>query len=236
MAIDQTLRAELLARFEADQTALEALYGTADTHRAAFDATQSTTETPWPFAVLEWQLEDRAPQVVKEVLACVRANTQRLRQIIATHGWPGRDLVGEDGADAAWLILQHAGGGVTTLDTAENRRFRRDCVPLLEAAVRAGQAHPRHLAHLVDGIQAVEGGDPVYGVLGDQYEVIDGHPIFARTIDLAALDGRRRGIGLAPLKTDVARRERGEDVPPVGPDRVEPWPTGSRSSDASGDS
>lgn len=232
MVIDQTLRAELLARFEADQTGLEALYGTADTHRAAFDATQPATETPWPYAILEWQPEGQAPQVVQEVLACVRANTQRLRQIISTHGWPGRDLVGEDGADAAWLILQHAGGGVTTLDTAENRRFRRDCVPLLADAVRAGQAHPRHLAHLVDGIQAVDGGDPVYGVLGDQYKVVDGHPVFARSLDLAALDVRRRGIGLAPLMADVARRERGEDVPAVGPGRAEPWPIGTRSSEA----
>ena len=141
--------------------------------------------------------------------------------------------MGEDGADAAWLILQHAGGGVSTLDTAENRRFRRDCVPLVEAAVRTGQTHPRHLAHFVDGIHAVEGGDPVYGVLGDQYQVVDGRPVLAQTVDLAALDARRSGIGLAPLMADVARRQRGQDVPAVGPDRVEPWPTGAPSSDPS---
>ncbi|MBI4936585.1 MAG: hypothetical protein HY828_22130 [Actinobacteria bacterium] len=192
------------------------------------DATQPATATPWPYAILEWHPEDSAPPVVQEVLARVRANTQRLRQIIASQGWPGRDLVGEDGADAAWLILQHAGGGVTTLDTTENRQFRRDCVPLLEAAVCAGQAHPRHLAHLVDGIQAVEGADPVYGVLGDQYTVVDGHPVFARSVDHAALDARRSAIGLAPLSTDVARRERGEDIPAIGPDQVEPWPTPGR--------
>lgn len=39
MAIDQTRRAEPLARFETDQTALEALYGTADSYPAAFDTT-----------------------------------------------------------------------------------------------------------------------------------------------------------------------------------------------------
>ena len=36
------------------------------------------------------------------------ANTDRLRAITAEHGWPGRALVGEEGAEAAWLIAQHA--------------------------------------------------------------------------------------------------------------------------------
>lgn len=37
-------------------------------------------------------------------------NAQRLDAIIQQHGWPGKSLVGEEGADAAWLILQHAIG------------------------------------------------------------------------------------------------------------------------------
>jgi len=35
-------------------------------------------------------------------------NTARLKEIIAEHGRPGRSLVGEDGAIAAWFITQHA--------------------------------------------------------------------------------------------------------------------------------
>jgi hypothetical protein len=34
--------------------------------------------------------------------------THRLKQIIAEYGWPIIDLVGEDGADAAWAIAQHS--------------------------------------------------------------------------------------------------------------------------------
>jgi hypothetical protein len=37
-----------------------------------------------------------------------RARTERLKWIIAQYGWPTFDLVGEDGADAAWLIAQHS--------------------------------------------------------------------------------------------------------------------------------
>src|SRR5690349_229279 len=39
-----------------------------------------------------------------------RRNAARLPAIIAEHGWPGRSLVGEDGAEAACLVLHHAIG------------------------------------------------------------------------------------------------------------------------------
>src|SRR5438309_8926559 len=39
-----------------------------------------------------------------------RRNGDRLAAILDRHDWPGRGLVGEDGAAAAWLILQHAIG------------------------------------------------------------------------------------------------------------------------------
>ena len=35
-------------------------------------------------------------------------NVTRLREIISKYGWPGRSMVGRDGATAAFLILQHA--------------------------------------------------------------------------------------------------------------------------------
>ena len=34
--------------------------------------------------------------------------TERLEEIIAEHGWPTYDLVGEDGEEAAWVIAQHS--------------------------------------------------------------------------------------------------------------------------------
>jgi hypothetical protein len=36
------------------------------------------------------------------------ANTARMKRIVAERGWPGRSLVGDDGAQAAWLLVQHA--------------------------------------------------------------------------------------------------------------------------------
>src|SRR3954469_6184900 len=37
-------------------------------------------------------------------------NAARLRELIAEYGWPGEDIAGEDGAKAAWFIVQHSVG------------------------------------------------------------------------------------------------------------------------------
>jgi hypothetical protein len=65
------LRAELLARAAADQEARMALLD------------HAVNPTPEQVAAL-WAID--------------RANTARMRQIIAVHGWPGYEMVGADGA------------------------------------------------------------------------------------------------------------------------------------------
>lgn len=221
--MNEELRGELVARAMADKRAVGAVYDNADHHRAAFEAGHAGCSTPWPFAIFEWKPEDQAPLEVQRELATVRDNAARLKIIVEEYGWPGRDLVGEDGAGAAWLLLQHAGAGVSTIGTQENRAFRRACVPLLEEAVRTGDAHPRHLAYTVDGICSVEGRGPVYAVLISDYQVVDGSPVFRCPVDIEAIDRNRAGIGLPPLAEDVSRRACGEQVQIPAPHWPEPW-------------
>jgi hypothetical protein len=228
--MDEALRAELVARLSDDQTAVGAVYETADGYRPAFQASQAgDRRTPWPFAIFEWEPASAAPAEVIRALHVIRSNTARLKQIVATHGWPGRSLVGEDGALAAWLILQHAGSAVSTIGTPENHAFRRSCVPLLMKAVLAGEAHPRHLAWVVDGIHAVADEPPEYAVLSSAYRIVDGEPVFAFPADVGIINARRAAIGLRALSWDVARRIRAGELEPnvfgiAGPDWWEPWP------------
>jgi hypothetical protein len=72
-----------------------------------------------------------------------KKNASRLREIIAQYGWPTRTLVGVDGEEAAWLIVQHAIGEPELL---------RASVSLLEEAVAAGEAPAWQLAYLSDRI------------------------------------------------------------------------------------
>lgn len=161
---------------------------------------------------------------MKGVLDTTARNVARLRGIVSGVGWPGRSAVGEDGADAAWLVLQHACSQVKTVGTREGLSLVETCVPLLRRAVERGEAHPRHLAAVVDGFQRVVGAPPVYGVLDLDVTISDGIAVVRDTDDLEALDGRRLGIGLSPLASDVTRRTAGEGLNPGGSCHAEPWP------------
>ncbi len=58
----------------------------------------------------------------RKMSAIDRKNTARMKEILDKHGWPGKRLVGDDGAHAAWLLVQHA-----DLD----REFQKRCLKLL---------------------------------------------------------------------------------------------------------
>ena len=122
-----------------------------------------------------------------------RRNGDRLSQIVDEHGWPGTSMVGEDGADAAWLVLYHAVG-----DPALQRR----CLPLLQEAAAGGAIPAWHPATLLDGIRFREGRPQVFGSVFDWDETGEmapwpiEHP--------AGVDERRASVGLPPLAEQLA--------------------------------
>ena len=61
------------------------------------DARKEIFKTPSPDAAALRRLAD-----------IDRKNTARMKEIIENKGWPGKSLVGGDGAHAAWLLVQHA--------------------------------------------------------------------------------------------------------------------------------
>ena len=106
-------------------------------------------------------------------------HTRVMKSLVARHGWPGEKLVGSMGAQAAWLLVQHA-----DLD----RAFQKKCHPLLEAAVKNKEAEPQHLAYLTDRVCVGEGVPQMYGM---QLE----YPID----DQEHVDERRASVGLSSL-------------------------------------
>jgi hypothetical protein len=115
------------------------------------------------------------------------ANTDRLREIIAERGWPGRRLVGEAGAEHAWLIGQHSD---KQLD------FQRDALRLLAVAVASGDAPARHLAYLTDRVCVNQGRPQEYGTQIGAVE--DGRAVPWPIDDEDGLDERRAAVGLEP--------------------------------------
>jgi hypothetical protein len=123
-------------------------------------------------------------------------NAARLTEIIGRHGWPGRSLVGEDGARAAWLVLQHA--------IAQPDLQRRGLV-LLQGAVARGDVPAVEVAMLEDRIRFFEGRPQRYGTQFDWDESGRLNPVPIE--DEANVDERRRSVGLGSLAGDVRRRQ-----------------------------
>ena len=124
------------------------------------------------------------------------ARTERLKQIVAQHGWPTFDLVGRDGGDAAWAIAQHADA-----DPA----FQKQALGLLTAAAERGQASWGNVAYLTDRIAVAEGRPQTYGT---QIGCGPGGPQPNTPIaDRDTVDERRAKAGLAPLAEYYAEVE-----------------------------
>jgi len=109
----------------------------------------------------------------------------RLAEITAQHGWPGVTLVGKDGANAAWLIVQHADHDVA---------FQRKCLGLMEAAVKTGDASKTDFAYLTDRVLVNEGRRQIYGTQTKRGP--DGRYRPSPVEDEKNLDRRRRSVGL----------------------------------------
>jgi hypothetical protein len=92
--------------------------------------------------------------LLEQMEATQRDNVEWLKKVIAQNGWPGRSLVGIDGADAAWLIAQHAD---------HDPDFQSECLGHIEKAAAAGQVTPSNVAYLTDRVMLKEKGYQRYG-------------------------------------------------------------------------
>ena len=132
-----------------------------------------------------------------EMQAVHEANAAALDAILAERGWPRVALVGEDGAEAAWLVAQHAIGLPD---------FQRRCLGLLEAAAGRGEVPAWQPACLDDRIRSFEGRAQLYGTQFDWDE--DGlmSPLPIEAPD--EVDARRAAFGLPPLAETTAMHRR----------------------------
>jgi hypothetical protein len=175
--MDLGLREELLHMAATDQEARRRM----DRHPRLIDG------------VPERELTTAERENVDQLQAVDASNTARMKTIVAARGWPGRSLVGDDGAQAAWLLVQHAD---------QDPSFQRTCLELLNAAVLAGEADARHEAYLTDRVLLAEGKQQLYGT---QFRVADGAWQPQPLADPDQVDTRRRQVGLEPLE-DYRRR------------------------------
>lgn len=117
------------------------------------------------------------------------ANTERMRAIVSRYGWPGPELVGRDGSEAAFLLVQHA-----------SLAFQKEMLPLVERAYRSGGLSGQSYALLLDRVRVGEGQPQVYGTQAKRFEEWKGQePELEPIEDEANVDKRRAQVGLPPL-------------------------------------
>lgn len=117
-------------------------------------------------------------------------NAAELNQLIDEHGWLGKSLVGTDGADAAWLIVQHA------ISLPE---FSRKCLRLIERAVTDNEAEPSQAAYLHDRISFFENRPQRYGTQSDWNEA--GMMEVWKLEDAEQVNEYRAAVGLPLLES-----------------------------------
>jgi len=144
---------------------------------------------------------DLAPEIRAKVQAQAgvvideqdRAHTERLKSIIAAHGWPRISETSERTAATAVLITNHSGD----ID------FQRQVLSLLEPLAKAREARPEDYARLYDRVATIDRRPQRYGTQGTTCK--EGK--YAVPSDLEApegLEARRAAMGLQPMAEYLA--------------------------------
>ena len=130
-------------------------------------------------------VENLDKAVLARMHAIDTANTERVRAIVGKYGWPSPELVGRDGAEAAFLLVQHA-----------HHAFQKEILPLVEKAYRSGGLSGQSYALLLDRVLVGEGKRQVYGTQAK----LKGKEFVPDPIeDEANVDKRRAEVGLPAL-------------------------------------
>ena len=130
-------------------------------------------------------MEHLDQSILARMQAIDTSNTERMRTIVRQYGWPGPGLVGRDGTEAAFLLVQHA-----------NLAFQKEMLPLIEKAYKRGELSGQSYALLLDRVLVGEGKRQVYGTQAK----LKGKEFVPDPIeDEANVDKRRAEVGLPPL-------------------------------------
>ncbi|WP_319480914.1 DUF6624 domain-containing protein [uncultured Draconibacterium sp.] len=119
-------------------------------------------------------------------------NESRLFELLDEYGWPTTSLVPEFAAAVAALIVNHS-----------SYEIRKKYFPMLEEALRKGEAQPLRYAKMCDRLLVEEGKEQLYGT---QLK-FEGNTRVPQTIeDPVNVDKRRAEIGLGPLNVYLKNR------------------------------
>lgn len=116
-----------------------------------------------------------------------KKHTEKLKRIIAQHGWPTISMVGAEASNDAWLIAQHSDHDLD---------FQKECLRLLKL-VPSGEITLNNIAYLEDRLLVAEHKPQLYGT---QFQGT-GADLRPQPIgDESHVNQRRKKMGLGTLE------------------------------------
>ena len=128
-----------------------------------------------------------------EMEAVHAENATLLAQAFDAIGWPGRNKIDDEGAAAAFIILQHAIG---------HPQLQRRGLSLMLDAIPHGYANALDAAYLSDRIATFEGRAQTFATQFDWDA--NGQLSPSPSHDPDTLDDRRASVGLPPIADTIA--------------------------------
>jgi len=120
-------------------------------------------------------------------------NIEKVKVILDTYGWLGKEDIGEKGATTLFLVLQHS---------SLPRQLKY--FPIFKKAVEQGKAEPADLALLEDRIALKQGKKQIYGSQVAMNKKTGRY--YVQPLESPEdVDIRRSKVGLAPIKDYVSQ-------------------------------
>lgn len=113
-----------------------------------------------------------------------------LEGVVNKYGYPGYDLVGKEGENNFWVMVQHCDF---------DPKFQLRVLEKLKKQVELGNANGRHLGLLTDRVNLNTGKKQVYGTQVT-YERETGRAIPKPLEDSTSVNDRRKSVGLEPIE------------------------------------
>ncbi|WP_369013478.1 DUF6624 domain-containing protein [Flavobacterium anhuiense] len=114
-------------------------------------------------------------------------NLIKVMKILDERGWLGKNVVGTQGNQTLFLVIQHA-----------DLQYQQKYLPMMREAVKNGNANPGNLAYLEDRVALREGKKQIYGSQSSKNKKT-GKICIAPMIDPDNVDKRRAEVGLGTM-------------------------------------
>jgi tetratricopeptide (TPR) repeat protein len=133
------------------------------------------------------QNQHKRDSIKKVGVELERKNLIKIKAILDKYGWLSAQKVGPQANSAIFLVIQHA-------EQATQEQY----LPMMQQAVRQGNARPSDLALLEDRVALGQGKKQTYGSqIGTHKKT--GKPCVLPLEDPEHVDQRRQAVGLMPL-------------------------------------